>query len=343
MNGERIFELLGNIDDCWILEAQEMTAAAETVAADATSAKALAPKAPYADSGKTTPKGLSAASTASAPTLRARLKSFYASGWPVAIVAILLFIMGIGVILSGTLRKNPETEASIDAHSYVETQAMVSQVNETGAGPTGVTEAGPGVFDSTPDGGTETDPKSGGAGMIPKIPEDRTIVLTGDLITDEEAAAYFESEMRFICEGLRAMGVSLTDPHVSSTGYCYVQYGGYEGEGLTVHQNFRDYLLYDGEELVSIVTLFRIPGEDGRIHNSPAFGGEWMKGYGEWLAEHKGQELLFVRAGDAEFILAPNGDCMNPAGMEMEEIDQYFEGIAYPYEIFYCEAATYTP
>ncbi|MBR5975621.1 MAG: hypothetical protein IK020_10630 [Clostridiales bacterium] len=312
MNGERIFELLGNIDDCWILEAQEPTTASEVSALE--------------------------------PTMKERLRSFYASGWPVAIAAVLLMTMGIGVILKGTLRnKDPETGVSVETHATEETHVMVSQVNETGAGPNGVTEAGPGVFDSTPDGGTETDPKSGGAGMIPKIPEDRTIVLTGDLITDEEAAVYFESEMRFICEGLRAMGVSLTDPHVSSTGYCYVQYGGYEGEGLTVHQNFRDYLLYDGEELVSIVTLFRIQGEDGRIHNSPAFGGEWMKGYGEWLAEHKGQELLFVRAGDAEFILAPNGDYTNPAGMEKEEIDQYFEGIAYPYEIFYCEAATYTP
>ena len=335
MNGEKIFELLGNIDDCWILEAQEMKPAADAalIQADAiSSAKALAPEDP------------SAASEASAPTLRARLRSFYASGWPVAIAAMLLFVMGIGVILKGTIRnKGPEAGASIEAHASAETQAMVSQVNGTGAGPTGLTEAGPGVFDSTPDGGTETDPGSGGVGTIPKIPEDHTIVLTGEPITDKEAAAYFETELNYICEGLRTMGVTLADPHISSTGYCYVQYGGYEGEGLTVHQNFRDYLLYDGEELVSIVTLFKVPGEDGRIHNSPSFGGEWMKGYGEWLVEHKGQELLFVRAGDAEFILASNGDRMNPAGMSQEEIDQYFEGVAYPYEIFYCEAATYTP
>ncbi|MBO4688749.1 MAG: hypothetical protein J5636_09580 [Clostridiales bacterium] len=339
MNGERIFELLGNIDDCWILEAQEMTTTAEAVAADVTSsAKVLAPRVPSSDLEKSAPKGRSTASAASAPTLRSRLKSFYASGWPVAIAAILLFIMGIGVILKGMLTKNPETEMSDATHSSPETQVMMSQRNETGAGPT---EAW-GVNESTPDGGTETDPASGGVGAIPKIPEDRTIVLTGKPITDEEAAAYFETEFSFICEGLRTMGVSLTDPHISSKGYCYLQYGTYEGEGLTVHQDSRDYPLYDGDELKAIVTLFR-DQEDGSIHNSPSFGGDWMKGYGEWLAAHKGQELLFVRAGNTEFILAQNDDCMNPSGMSQDEIDQYFEGIAYPMELLYCEAATYTP
>ena len=331
MNGEKIFELLGNIDDCWILEAQEMTAPAETVTgktAETAHTEAHSPKAP------------AAAAEASAPTLKSRLRNFYTSGWPVAIAATLLMIMGIGVILKGTFWKK-EPKDTIEEHSLVETQAMVYPGNETGAGPTGVTEAW-GAYDSTPDGGTETDPSSGGVGMIPPIPEDRSIVLTGEPITDEEAAVYFKTELPFICEGLRTMGVPLTDPHISDTGYCYLQYGGYEGEGLTVHQDFRDYLLYDGDELKAIVTLFR-DQEDGSIHNSPSFGGEWMKGYGEWLLEHKGQELLFLRAGNTEFILAANGDRMNPAGMSQEEIDQYFEGIAYPQELLYCNAASYTP
>ena len=89
---------------------------------------------------------------------------------------------------------------------------------------------------------------------IPMIPFDRTIVVTGERITDEEAADYLATH-ESIRYALLASGVDAEELTFSERGYSHVCYSGIEGEKLEVRVNFRDYLAYSGGKLVAIVTL----------------------------------------------------------------------------------------
>lgn len=179
--------------------------------------------------------------------------------------------------------------------------------------------------------------KSTGGAFVPALPGDKKIVSTGEKITDEEASAYLKENYNSIVSALSASGVKTSKPKFSEKGFSYVSYDGTEGESLTVRENFRDYLLFDGDEIISIVTLHK---ENGKIYNTPAFGGLWFKSFGEYLNKHKGEELVFVFAGMAEFIIAPDNTVCSPLGYET---GAYFEGISKPYEIFYHPSAVYVP
>ena len=143
----------------------------------------------------------------------------------------------------------------------------------------------------------EGDQSSGGdtgnLWAIPALPFDRSFKVTGERITDEEAKAYFDEHRESIISSLSASGVPIenVDVRIAETGYCHVYYDGSEGKSFEIRQNYRDYLVYIGEEeeLAAIITLFK---ENGELYDTPMFGAAWFEGYGEYLKEHKGEKLL---------------------------------------------------
>ena len=195
---------------------------------------------------------------------------------------------------------------------------------------------------------TTAAPKDGSGGgsewsggpMIPAVPAvtgaKPGVKVVGEAITDAEARTYLR-ENTWIASALAASGVPADNITYSETGYCHVSYDGVEGKQLELRQNFRDYLAYNGDNLVAIITLTK---ENGQLSATPAFGGPWFNDYDAFLASHKGEKLLYVYAGFMEIIITPDGKCYNPQG---SDVSAYMEGVENPYAYFYNEAATYTP
>lgn len=181
---------------------------------------------------------------------------------------------------------------------------------------------------------------AGGAAWvnIPALPADRTIVETGEPITDAEAQAYFAAHRASLASSLAASGVETAGLTVAPRGYCHVSYDGSEGGRLELRRNFRDYLVYSGDRLIAIVTLTK---ENGEITATPAFGAPWFDAYARLLAQHRGEALVYVYAGYAELILTPDDAVLSPMGTEGAA--RYLEGVEHPYQLFYAPAAAYTP
>lgn len=179
-------------------------------------------------------------------------------------------------------------------------------------------------------GGTE-------GACIPVFPQKDGIKYTGEHLTDAEAKEYFEQNKVSIISALSSSGVSTGNYTIKNKGYSHASYSGVENEQLTVNRGFRDYLVYNGNDIIAIVTLYK---ENGKIYNSPAFGGAWFKDYANYLNQHKGEELLFVYVGQTEIIVAPDGSCKNPLGYNCS---QYFEGVKNLYSRLYCPEIVYVP
>lgn len=192
-----------------------------------------------------------------------------------------------------------------------------------------------------PEGGNFGGPSGGGETgyfAIPLVPFNREIVTVGEKITDEEAAAYFAERKGSIAQSLSASGVAADNIRISEKGYCHVCYSGVEGERLEVRENFRDYLVYNGETLVAIITLSK---ENGRLYDTPAFGGPWFADYAAFLRRHRGEELVYVYAGFAEIILTPDGGMYSALSGIIPEY--YMEGVQDPYHVFYHPCDVYVP
>lgn len=173
--------------------------------------------------------------------------------------------------------------------------------------------------------------------FIPALPFDREIKLTGEVITDAEAQAYFDENKNSIIGSLVSSGVSSNSIKISDKGYCHVNYNGEEGKSFEVRQNYRDYLVYNGNELIAIITLYK---ENGEIFNTLSFGAKWFDDYNAYLQAHKGEKLVYVYAGWFEIIIAPDNSYYNPMG---RDVSAYLESVDKPYEMFYHESATYMP
>lgn len=172
---------------------------------------------------------------------------------------------------------------------------------------------------------------------IPALPFEKGFELTGEELTDDEAQAYFEENIAEITDTLATSGVAADAIDIADKGYCHVNYNGTEGKLLEIRQNFRDYLVYNNGELISIITLYK---ENGEIYCTPAFGAPWFADFNAYLQQHSGEELIFIYAGFMEMVIAPDNSFRNPMGYE---IAPYFEGIEKPYEVFYHESAVYVP
>ncbi len=242
------------------------------------------------------------------------------------------------------------TQTTVVGTQTATTNGLDTQITSTANCTTlqSTTQTPPDVTEITTQGYSVAQPpkdESGGDGYggniggvrIPALPQDRTIQYTGEAITDEEAAAYFK-ENTWLQSALDSSGVDADGIRFASHGYCHVNYDGTKGKPLEVRRNFRDYLVWNGKgDLIAIVTLTK---ENGALSATPAFGGPWFGDYNAFLKAHKGEALVFVYAGWMELVLTPDGGVFNPQGTD---VSRYLEGVEAPYEIFRCDAASYTP
>lgn len=263
---------------------------------------------------------------------------------------IFVAILGIGIWQSGWLEQHslPISKPSSQEGNNVETtnnspqEQTINKITTepTTQQPTNQTTQQPTQQnnDTPPDEGNIY---SGGEAIdgwyIPVLPFDREIKLTGDAITDAEAQEYFNKNKNNIIGSLSASGVSSDFIKISKKGYCHVTYNGEEEKSFEVRQNYRDYLVYNGDELVAIITLYK---ENGEIFNTPSFGAKWFDDYNSYLQNHKGEKLVYAYAGWFEIIIAPDNTYYNPMGLDVKP---YLAGVDNPYEIFYHEAVVYTP
>lgn len=172
--------------------------------------------------------------------------------------------------------------------------------------------------------------------IIPAVPKNK-VVVTGDKLTESEARAYLIDNRESIVSALASSGVPADDIVISERGICHLSYDGSTMEYLELKQDRRDYLVYNGDKLVAIVTLWK---ENGKIYSTPIFGAKWFDGYNKFLKAHKGQKLVYVYANNNEIVIAPDGTCYMPLH---NDADKYFEGIKDPYLYFHNDAAVYIP
>ena len=136
------------------------------------------------------------------------------------------------------------------------------------------------------------------------------IAIDGELLTDEEGRAYLEENEASILGSLKSSGVAMSNPKIADKGYGHLNI---DSDGaLVYHSNFRDYIVYDGDRVVSIVTLWK---ENGKIYSSPSFGAPWFKDYSDYLKAHKGEELVYVYYGNAEVIISPDDKAYSPISL----------------------------
>lgn len=300
MNTQDLFSLIGEINDTWIIEAEELSSPAPS----------------------------------SAPAAPRSWKRFFPSFGLLA--ASILLVTGI-FLLPKFLKK--ETSSPTSDLGQEETVPAILPVTENLEETT--------IEETIPEnlsGGPGNQDGDGNGIAVPPIPSDHTICYEGKSLTEKEAAAYFSENLPRIISSLKASGLSLSDPRISETGYSHVCYGNEADHGnLVLNRNFRDYPLFDGEDLVAIVTLFKIE-EDDLIHDSVSFGGEWFSDFGDFLRAHRGEKLLFIYINRFyEIILTPDGKCHSPQGNKISRVTESFSGISDPYSILYCEEAVYTP
>ena len=180
--------------------------------------------------------------------------------------------------------------------------------------------------------------------VLPEKSAKEQLKRSGEKLTDKQAKAYFKDNLSWLQSALSASGVPAENLRVSDRGYSHVYFENFANSGkrtppvCAIRQNFRDYPVWNGDELVAIVTLVQ---ENGEIYATPAFGGAWFRDFGAFLNEHKGEKLLFLYfGGQTEFVLTPDGKVRNPQGMELAPD---FGSIAQPYAFFYCDEAVYVP
>ena len=191
--------------------------------------------------------------------------------------------------------------------------------------------------------------------VLPEKPAREELERSGEKLTDKKAQRFFKENLPWLQRALSASGVPADALRISERGYSHVAFDNNTGAQYfamttdagcvggqmpvcALRQNFRDYPVWNGDELVAIVTLVL---ENGEIHANPAFGGTWFKDFGDFLNMHKGEKLLFLYfGGQTEFVLTPDGKVRNPQG---QELVPDFGEIENPYEFFYCSEAVYVP
>lgn len=259
----------------------------------------------------------------------------------VAAVAILT----VAVWQSGLLKKpelKPETVSeritqttnAEKQETTKETQAELETQKEAAPTPLSPTDRKPetgGISDGLSDGAVY------GGTNIPAFPVKEGISYSGERLTDSEAKTYFDENKASIVSSLASSGVETDNITIKEKGYCHASYDGTEGKQLEVKLNFRDYLVYNGDKIAAIVTLWK---ENGKIYSSPAFGAPWFGDYTKYLERHKGEELIYVYAGWMEIIVAPDGNCYNALGNDGSE---YLGGVENLYERLYCPEIVYIP
>lgn len=151
-------------------------------------------------------------------------------------------------------------------------------------------------------------------------------------LTDEEGYALLMKDYDSIQSSLISSGVPAANMRISEKGYGHMR-----SDDCTVSVNFRDYLVYNDEKLVSIISVWK--DEEGTWY-SIAFGGTWFADYNAFLKKHVGEKLVYVYYGYSEAILTPDGKVYQLMNFtEIEGLNESFD-----YYGFYDQGTnTYTP
>lgn len=243
-------------------------------------------------------------------------------------VPLLLVLVIGGVWMMPRLHPIPETVLTAD--TVVEEAAPeAAEVTVPEAVPEdAMEEAAPEGFSQTTVQETSEAPDSCSYDTLPPLPATNTVLVTGGSFTDAEAKAYLAEHLPWYSEALRDSGEQITELRIEGDGYSHLCYGEGQYRHLELRQNFRDYLLYDGDRLVAVVTLSK---ENGTIYDTMSFGSDWFDEYNTFLKTHDGERLVWLYAGRYEIILAPNGSAISPARLDLPS---YLHELEHPYEWF---------
>ena len=113
--------------------------------------------------------------------------------------------------------------------------------------------------------------------------------------SDEEGFAYLQENVESIRSSLEASGVAADEMAICADGYSH-----FRTDDNSVDANVRDYPVYNGDELIGIITV--INDEDGMSH-TVSFGAEWYEQYAEFLQQHKGEKLVYLYVGATEAVV----------------------------------------
>lgn len=156
-------------------------------------------------------------------------------------------------------------------------------------------------------------------------PYSTDITIEGEEIPDEEAESYINESTSEIKSLL-----NMTGTPTFLGGYCHITY---DDGAFKLRQGYRDYLIYDDDELVGIVTIYK---ENGELYNTLSCGAKWFKDYDAYLKSHKGEKLLYLYVGMQEVIISPDGELYNPLGYDVSVY-------SIPYDTLYNDKAVYIP
>lgn len=176
---------------------------------------------------------------------------------------------------------------------------------------------------------SQTSPKSQGELFNGIKPNSTDITIEGDEITDEEAAEYLKENTSDI-KSLLDMTAEIT----FLGGYCHITY---DDNAFKLRQGYRDYLIYSGDKLVGIITIYK---EKGEMQYTLSCEANWFEKYEAYLKAHKGEKLLYFYIGMQEVIISPDGTYFNPIGYD---VSNYFENITEPYKQLYNDKAIFIP
>ena len=186
------------------------------------------------------------------------------------------------------------------------------------------------------------DERSGGTAddlpiTIERLQTELGVARRNETLDAATADRYIAENKASIVEGLSMSGVPMHgNVTISSRGYTHLNLSG-GGTWKELATDFRDYLIYNDNRLVAILTLWI---ENGVVHASPAFGGPWFDSFDQFLQQHKGEALAFVYVGMEEYVVTPQGEIINPLGLDVRErfpdSGNYYDYLTYPEN-------TYTP
>ena len=109
----------------------------------------------------------------------------------------------------------------------------------------------------------------------------RGIRTEGEVLSDEEGYAYVTQYKDALLDTLTVSGVKMSRPRFAEKGIGHLSI---HSDGAVMKTNWREFLVYDGDEIVAVYTLYK---ENGLIHATPSWGSPSYADYSRFLAEHR--------------------------------------------------------
>ena len=168
---------------------------------------------------------------------------------------------------------------------------------------------------------------------VERLQTELGVARRNETLNEATAQQYIAENRDDILYSLSMSGVP-TDGSVTISDYGYTHLnlvGG--GTWKELATDFRDYLIYNDDRLIAILSLWIM---DGEVHASPAFGAPWFDDYNAFLQRHRGEALAFVYVGMLEAVVTPQGEVLSPMGLDLSDRfpdsanGNYYDYVAYP-------------